>query len=156
MKWIIWFSRSELCFEMYICFISFRFLGENKTLIAIVSLLISNLFQFFDFVRKSISFQLYWFMKGVILVILSKCFPIFSWFSATVAAYLKHRLSSLPLGEKCPYSELFWSDSPAFRRNMERHFWDLLWFFLSFIHLEDFMYGPPRLRFILWYLLKNS
>ena len=119
-------------------------------------------------------------MKGVILVILSKCFPIFSWFSATVASYLKHRLSSLPLGEKCPYSELFWSDSPAFGLNMDRysvslritpysfrmrentnqnnsdygHFLHsvLLGFivvFLSFIHLEDFLYGPPRLRFIL-------
>ena len=119
-------------------------------------------------------------MKGVILVILSKCFPIFSWFSATVAAYLKHRLSSLPLGEKCPYSELFWSIfssirtqygeilrilhiSPYSFRMRENtnqnnsdygHFLHsvLLGFivvFLSFIHLEDFMYGPPRLRFIL-------
>ena len=39
-----------------------------------------------------ISFQLYLSMKGLIFVILSECFHVFSRFNATVLAYRKHLL----------------------------------------------------------------
>ena len=39
---------------------------------------------------KMYSSQLYLFIKGLIFVILSECFPISSWFNAIVIAFWKH------------------------------------------------------------------
>ena len=64
---------------MYTYFMFSLILGENRKVRAI----------FQHSVGKLISFHSYQFMKGLILVILSGCFPVFSWFTETAIAYWK-------------------------------------------------------------------
>ena len=66
-----------------------------KTIRAIVILFSSNFFESSFSGEKFIPSYLYLFIKGSFFVILSGIFLIFSWFKATVRAYLKHLLSFL-------------------------------------------------------------
>ena len=61
--------------------------GTNKILRAIVLLFSSNFFQSFECDVKSISFQLYWSIKGLIFDIPWGLFSMNWWFNATVKAY---------------------------------------------------------------------
>ena len=81
---------------MYACFISSLLLGENKTRVTAL-LFVSNFFEPFVSDGKFLSFDLYWSMKGLIFLIISGCFSIVLWFSATNIACLK-QLPSLFVG----------------------------------------------------------
>ena len=81
MFWFVCVTFSALC-------------GTNKILRAIASLFCSNFFQPFECDGKSISFQLYWLIKGLIFDILWGIFALLWWLKATVKAYWK-QLSSL-------------------------------------------------------------
>ena len=82
---------------MYACLICLVLCGTNKILRAIALLFCSNFFQSFESGGKSISFQLYWSVKGLMFGILWGLFAMFSRFNATVKAYWK-QLSSLFCG----------------------------------------------------------
>ena len=96
--------------------------GTYKILRAIVLIFCSNFFHSFIPAEKSMPFQLYWSIKGLIFDILSGWFSIFWWFNATVIAYWKHLLS------------LFLGFIVALLFN---------------IHSGDFIYDFPLFRFIL-------
>ena len=83
----------------------------------------SKILQSFASQGNFISFHSYWVMEGLIFVILSRCFPIFSLLGAAVCAYLKH-ISSLYFG--------------------------FIVAFLFLIHLGESMYDQPRFRPIVW------
>ena len=68
---------------------------ENKTLRAINLLFDSNSFQSFLCDGKCISFQFYWFIKGLFFYIFCCSFAKYLWFKATFAAYWKQLFSSL-------------------------------------------------------------
>ena len=69
---------------MYNCFVSTLLSGANKILRMNDLSLVSN--------GEFISFQPYWFMKGFILATLCGIFPVLSWSSVAVIAYLKQLL----------------------------------------------------------------
>ena len=105
-----WFSRLRLYFDLHESLIVFVLCGTNKILRAMVLLFCSNFFQSISILffsnsslssfwcaLISMSFQLYWLIKGLIFDILSGLFPMFWWFNATVIGYWK-RLSSLFFG----------------------------------------------------------
>ena len=92
-KRITCFSGLELCFETQTGYI-FSFLAY-KTLRVILTLFLSNFFQLSFSDEKFIPSYLYLFIKGLIFVLLSACFPISSWFNATITTYWKHLLSFL-------------------------------------------------------------
>ena len=86
---IIWFLHLKLCFDLYASLIFSVLYDTNKILRAIVLLFNSKFFQSFCSDGKSISFQLYWSIKGLILDILWGSFLMFWQFNATVKAYWK-------------------------------------------------------------------
>ena len=69
-----------------------------KTLRAIVTLCFAIFFQSSFSDGKFILSHLYLFIKGLIFLIPSACFPISSWSNVTVPTYWKHLLSSLLIG----------------------------------------------------------
>ena len=120
---ITWFSHLKLCFDLYASLIFLVFYGTNKILGAIVLLFCSRFFQPFECDGNSISFQLYWSIKGLFFDIFCGSFLLFWQFNATVKAYWK-QLSSLLLG----FIVLFLFFQP-FRRiyiwsaSFETYFW---------------------------------
>ena len=74
---ITWFSHWKVCFDLYASLIFLVLCGTNKILRAIVLLFCSNFFQSFECDGKSISFQLYWSIKGLIFDILWGFFQCF-------------------------------------------------------------------------------
>ena len=80
-------SRFELCFETWAGYI-FSFLA-CETLRTIVTLFFSNFWQSSFSEGEFIIYQLYLFINDLIFVILSGCFPIYSWFDTTVTVYCK-------------------------------------------------------------------
>ena len=105
-----WFSHLRLYFDLHASLIVFVLCGTNKILRGMVLLFCSNFFQSISILffsnsslssfwcaLISMSFQLYWLIKGLIFDILSGLFPMFWWFNATVIGYWK-RLSSLFCG----------------------------------------------------------
>ena len=98
--------------------------GTNNILTAIVILFCSNSFHSFSCDGKSMSFQLYWLIKGLIFDILCWSLSIFWWFKATVKAYWK---------QLSPF--LFSGFAVAL---------------LFFNHSGESTYYPPLLKLALW------
>ena len=74
---------------MYVRLISLVLYDTYKLLRAIVLLFCSNFFQSFWCNGKSIPFQWYWPIKGLIFDILWALFSMFWWFNAAVNVYWK-------------------------------------------------------------------
>ena len=68
-----------------------------NTLRTIGGIFLSNFFQSYFSHEYFIHSKLYFSIKNLILVILSKCFLVFSWFNASLSAYRKHLLPFLYL-----------------------------------------------------------
>ena len=122
--------KNNLFFKIWVMFSNinryiFCFLAYN-TLRAIVTLFFKKLFQSFFSDGKLIFSQLYLFIKDLIFVIPSRCFPICSWFNETVAAYWKHLLTFFLIG--------------------------FIVVFSLFIQSVESLYDPTRIYFITFFL----
>ena len=118
-------SFSILFFTIWVMFCNisriYFFFLSTQNIESNCSIIFLNFFQSCFSDGKCIPSQLCLFIKGLISVILSECFPISSWFNATVTAYWKHFLSFLLIG--------------------------LLLLFPFLVQSRESLYDPPRFRF---------
>ena len=141
---IAWFSRLKLCFDSHASLIFSVLCGTNKILRAIFLLFCSNLFQSFECDGKSISFQLYWSIKGLTFDILSRWLLIYDLMQRLKhieSNYLHHFLDFLLLFYNFNHSgvsifkSIFWSWSRYFCKTESKKFLDS---FICFITLYNF------------------
>ena len=111
--------------DIYIFFIAYKILR------AIFKLFFSNLFQstFSDVKVISTHLSYFFYTEGLNFFIISRLFPISSWFKATIKVYWKHWLSFLLM--------------------------EFIVAFLFLIQSGESIYDPLRLGFILWHLHNN-
>ena len=90
---ITWFSRLNLYFDLYASLMFSVLYGTNKILREIDLLFNSNFFQPLRSDGKSISFQLYWLINGLIFNNFCGSFLTFWQFNGMVKVYWKQLLS---------------------------------------------------------------